>query len=149
MIDSIFIDCPCCNKGVCIETKTEYITLWSCQTCGYKSTSRMISGSDIVEKEHVKYPYLIQDLRKEINNLVWYPSIVNIETKGMVFPDGTSKDDWKWASMLFVEVPEEEKYLFKNNTHKSDMSTLKHFDRLAFMDALEYIGFYKKLLNND
>jgi hypothetical protein len=104
----------------------------------------MISGSDLVEGYHISLPNLLQDLRKEANSLVWYPSVVNIENVGMVFPDGRSASDWKWTSVLAVEVPEEERPKFKGATHMMDTANLKQFDRLEFMDALDHINFYKK-----
>jgi hypothetical protein len=143
MINTNIISCPCCNDGACIETKTEYITLWSCQTCGYQTNSRMTDGAEHVLKYHSTLPNLMQDLKKEINELVWYPSVVNLEKKGMVFPDGKSIDDWKWTAILAVEVPEEERNQFKGATHKMDMTTSQQFERMEFMEALDYIGFYK------
>lgn len=143
LITSDIINCPCCEKGACIETKTEYVSLWACQTCGYKTHSRMKIGSNTVTDYHLSLPNLIQDLHKEVNGLVWYPSIVNIEEKGMVFPDGTSVDDWVWISAKAVEIPEEERSAFKDAMYKMDMANAKKFDRLNFMDALDYIDFYK------
>ena len=144
MIAVNIIACPCCIQGACIETKTDHLSLWQCQTCGYQTNSRMISGSDLVEGYHISLPNLLQDLRKEANSLVWYPSVVNIENVGMVFPDGRSVSDWKWTAVLAVEVPEEERPKFKGATHMMDTANLKQFDRLEFMDALDHINFYKK-----
>ena len=143
LIASDIIDCPCCEKGACIETKTEYISLWACQTCGYKTHSRMKIGSNTVTDYHSTLPNLIQDLHQEVNGLVWYPSIVNIEEKGMVFPDGTSTEDWAWVSAKAVEIPKEERSAFKGAMYKMDMANAKKFDRLNFMDALDHINFYK------
>jgi hypothetical protein len=73
----------------------------------------------------------------------FFPSVVNIPTKGMVFADGSSTSDWKWAAVMAVEITEEEKAKFPpNQTHKMDMKTIQHYDERDFMDALEYIGYY-------
>lgn len=143
LIASNIIDCPCCKKGACLETKTDYISLWACQTCGYKTHSRMKINSKTANNYHSTLPNLIQDLRKEVNELVWYPSIVNIEEKGMVFPDGTSVDDWEWVAARSIKIPEEESEVFKGTMYRMDMTNAKKFDRLDFMEALDYIDFYK------
>ncbi len=143
MIDTNLIPCPCCEVGACLETKTEYITLWSCQTCGYHTNSRMKVNSENTLKYHSTLPNLMQDLKKEINELTWYPSVINLEKKGMVFPDGENVENWKWTAILSVEIPEEERNQFKGATHKMDSTTSKQFDCMEFMDALDYIDFYK------
>jgi hypothetical protein len=61
----------------------------------------------------------------------------------MVFVDGSSTSDWKWAAVMAIEITKEEKAKFpKNQTHKMDMKTIQHYDERDFMDALEYIGYY-------
>ena len=64
----------------------------------------------------------------------------------MVFADGKTKKDWKWAAVLAKELTKEEKESGKfpeGQTHKMDMASIKHFDSArGFMDALEVIGFY-------
>jgi hypothetical protein len=143
MIETNIIACPCCIEGACLETKTEYVILWSCQTCGYQTNSRMKMGTDNVLKHHSTLPNLMQDLKKEANDLVWYPSVVNMEKKGMVFPDGKNIEEWKWTSVLAEKVPEEEKNNFKGVEYRMNMTTAKQFEPLCFMDALEHIDFYK------
>jgi hypothetical protein len=61
----------------------------------------------------------------------------------MVFLDGKTKQDWKWASIKSVPITEEEKSKFpEGQTHKMDMKSIKHFEQKDFMDALEDIGFF-------
>ena len=85
---------------------------------------------------------------KDSEGRVWYPQTVNVDNKGTVFAYGRNKDDWKWAGVLMTEVQEEEKQKFKKPgtdeyyTHKTDMKTLKLFEKNNFMDALEYIGVF-------
>ena len=143
MIETNIVACFCCLEGACIETKTEYVTLWSCQTCGYQTNSRMKINTDNVLKHHSTLPNLMHDLKKEANDLVWYPSVVNMEKKGMVFPDGKNIEEWKWTAVLAEKVPEEEKNNFKGAEYRMNMTTAKQFEPLCFMDALEYIDFYK------
>jgi hypothetical protein len=62
----------------------------------------------------------------------------------MVFADGTSVDEWKWAAVKSIKITEEEKEKFPNSTHRADMSTIKHFNEKDFMDALEYVGYFNR-----
>jgi len=144
MIAVDIIKCPCCFEKTCIETKSDHLSLWSCQTCGYQTNSHMKIDSEIVEKQNNSLPNLLKDLRKEINGLVWYLNIVNLEGLGMVFPDGTDITDWKWHAVLSVPVPEEDKPKYKNAEFRTDMSTSKFFDQKQFKEALEYIGMYNQ-----
>jgi folate-dependent tRNA-U54 methylase TrmFO/GidA len=57
----------------------------------------------------------------------------------MVFADGKSRSNWKWAGVKVVPVSEDEKDKFKNEKFRADMTTLKHFEERDFMDALSYI----------
>ncbi len=68
------------------------------------------------------------------------PSFINVEEKGMVFADGTGRDNWRWAGVKSVPVDKEEKKKFKNAKYRADMSTIKHFEERDFIEALSYIG---------
>ena len=68
-------------------------------------------------------------------------------TKGMIFANGKSAENWKWAAVLAVPVKEEEKEKYpipgkKGEYYKKrmDMSTIKNFHEREFIDALSYIG---------
>jgi hypothetical protein len=62
----------------------------------------------------------------------------------MVFADGTSVDDWKWAAVKSIEITDEEKEKFPNSTHRVDMSTIQYFEEKDFMEALSYVGYFNK-----
>jgi hypothetical protein len=49
----------------------------------------------------------------------------------MVFADGKSTEDWKWAGI-------------QSKDGKADMSTIKHFEEKEFIEALDYIDFFTK-----
>lgn len=65
----------------------------------------------------------------------------------MVFANGSTGKNWKWAAVKAVEVTEEEKHKYpipgkkdKFYEHRIDMTTMKMFKERDFMDALSYIG---------
>ena len=104
----------------------------------------MVEGSKLVADSLENSPELYKDLMfVDENKKVWFPSTITIPNKGMVFVDGTSKETWRWAAVLSVEILEEEKAKFpKEQTHKMDMKNIQYYAQKDFMDALDTIGFF-------
>jgi hypothetical protein len=111
----------------------------------------MIEGEFDFETYEETLPELYKDLKRvDDKKRVWYPTTINIQDKGTVFANGTSKDNWLWAGVLAVEVTAEEQGKFKIPgtkefyTHKTDIKTLKNFSQEDFIEALDYISFFKE-----
>jgi hypothetical protein len=122
--------CPRCSSNACHEATNGYFTVWSCFGCGF--TANSTTTEDNLKTIEEVMPQLYIDLKfKDENDCYWYPSTVILEDKSMVFADGKSTKDWKWAGVL-------------SKDGKADMSTIKHFDERDFMEALDYIGFFQK-----
>jgi hypothetical protein len=91
-------------------------------------------------------PNLYRDIKHVDNDgFVWYPSTITKEGVGIVFADGTSKDDWKWAFAPHIPVEEGEKERFKKadgsyHLYKTNMKQVLHFDQEYFSRALESAG---------
>jgi hypothetical protein len=91
-------------------------------------------------------PSLFRDIKYiDSEDFVWYPTTITKEGVGIVFPDGTSKDDWFWAFAPHIPVGEEEKERFKMkdgsyHKYKTDMKNVLHFDKQYFSRALEAAG---------
>lgn len=132
------IKCPHCSAEMCYEYKHQHYDQWMCFNCGYGSTSHMVKDSDFVKSSKEVLPELLKDLEfTDENNLVWYPSTINIPEKGILFPNGGSKDAWGWAVAPLTEIKEEEKERFpKNQTHKVDLANLKNFPKEEFALAV-------------
>ena len=139
------IDCPHCGGNACYEqVVTEEVKTNFCFGCGFTSSTVMVEGSKPVVDTLETSPELYKDLMfVDQNKQVWFPATVTLPEKGMVFLDGTSADNWKWAAVKAVEISEEEKANFpKEQTHKMDMKNIKHFAERDFMDALSEIDFF-------
>jgi len=137
--------CPHCGGNACYEQQvSEEVTTSFCFGCGYTTSTLMTQGGDLVQKALGASPELYKDLMfVDENSKVWFPATVTLPKKGMVFLDGTSKDSWRWASALAVEISEEEKAKFsKDQTHKMDMKSISHFEKEDFMEALYAIKFF-------
>lgn len=139
------IDCPHCGGNACYEQQvSEEVTTSFCFGCGYSTSTLMVEGGDLITKTLEASPELYKDLMfVDENKKVWFPATVTLPNKGMVFLDGTTKDNWQWAAVNSIEILEEEKAKFpKGQTTKMDMKNIKHFDKKDFMEALDVIGFF-------
>ena len=122
--------CPRCSGDACHEASNEKLTVWSCFGCGFTSNSTIIEGN-LQEVESV-VPQLYLNLKfKDANGYYWYPNTVILEDKSMVFADGKTTEDWKWAAV-------------QSKDGKADMSTKQEYEQHNFMEALDYIGFFEK-----
>jgi hypothetical protein len=118
-------------------------------SCGFQTNSLMKEGEDFYEEQISILPELYKDLiwKDPETELMWMPSMVNEPTKGMIFANGPSKDNWGWSAVKAISVTEgeAEKYPIlgkKGEYHKwrMDMTTMKNFSEREYIDALSYVG---------
>ena len=148
--DSLEI-CPLCGSDACYVTELNATAKnYFCFGCGFTTNDLMIIGEFDFEQYEETLPELYKDIKQvDSSNRVWYPITINIEDKGTVFAKGTTLLDWQWAGVKVKEVSKEEQDKFKipgtdkSYKYKTDMKTMKEFKKYDFMDALEYIGFFK------
>ena len=143
--------CKKCGSDACYSQEVnEKITNYQCMGCGFISNSLMIKDSEFYKEQSEILPELYKDLFfEDEDGQIWMPSTVNLPTMGMIFANGTSKDDWYWSAVLSVPVTEEvkEKYKKKDGTyyeHRMDMDTLKNYPERDYIEALEYVGIFSK-----
>ena len=130
MIQEKLIDCPRCSSNACAEVSNENIIIKHCFGCGYTSNSTL-TGPNIPQIEET-LPELYKDLRFiDKDNFYWYPSMVMLEDKSMVFAEGTSTSDWKWSAI-------------KSKEGKVDMSSKIEFEERDYLEALDYIGYFNQ-----
>ena len=129
MQESLIV-CARCGGNACHKASNDQLTIWSCFGCGFTANSTLTD--DKLEEVEAVIPQLYKDLRfKDEKGLYWYPNSVMLEDRSMVFADGRSIDDWKWAGV-------------QSKDGKADMTTVKYFEEKEFMEALDYIGFFQK-----
>jgi len=145
--DNLII-CPRCGGDACYTNEiNDKITNYSCFGCGFQSNSLMKKGEPFLEEQLSILPELYIDLSfEDENGQSWLPQTINLPKKGMVFANGSSTENWKWAAVLAVLVKEEEKEKYpipgkkdEYYEYRMDMSTMKMFDEKDFIDALSYI----------
>ena len=131
--DNLTICSRCGSDAAYIQEVTKDITIEMCFGCGFQSNSLMKKGSEFFNEQWELLPELYKVLMDEEDETgkIWMPSTINIKEKGMVFANGSNRDNWKWAGVK--AIPDEEK------GYKTDMSTIKHFEERDFMESLSYI----------
>ena len=123
------ITCPKCGGDACSEITNGVVTIWICMGCGFTSNNT-ITDANVTEME-ATLPELYKDLRfKDKEGKYWYPNSVILDDKSMVFAEGTNVQDWMWTAVQAKDG-------------KTDMTTKKEFQIHEFMDALEYIDYFK------
>ena len=123
------IICPKCGGDACSEITNKVVTIWICMGCGFTSNNT-ITDANVTEME-ATLPELYKDLRfKDKDGKYWYPNSVILDDKSMVFAEGTNVQDWMWTAVQAKDG-------------KTDMTTKKEFQIHEFMDALEYIDYFK------
>ena len=123
------ITCLKCGGDACSEISNGVVTIWICMGCGFTSNNTITDGN--VEEMEATLPELYKDLRfKDKEGKYWYPNSVILDDKSMVFAEGTNVQDWMWSAVQAKDG-------------KTDMTTKKEFQIHEFMDALEYIDYFK------
>ncbi len=138
--------CRKCSSPLCYERHQEGLISWDCLQCGYTTNTLLLENTEAVLSYESMVPSLFRDIKyTDPDGFVWYPATITKEGVGIVFPDGTSRDDWKWAFAPHVSIKEEEKERFKRpdgtyHKYKTDMKNVLHFDKQYFSQALEAAG---------
>jgi hypothetical protein len=125
------------------DNNGESVTTWLCFGSGFTTSTLMTKNSPTVENAIKTSPELYKDLMfEDTNGRVWLPATITLPEKGMVFIDGTSKENWKWTGVKAIPISEQDKKVDENQTHKMDMKNLKHFEQKDFMEAADFIGMF-------
>tara|TARA_Y100001972_G_scaffold111360_1_gene144012 strand:- start:4487 stop:4951 length:465 start_codon:yes stop_codon:yes gene_type:complete len=140
--------CTRCGSDACYITEVNQdINNYFCYGCGFQSNSLLKEGEKMMEEQMEVLPELYKDLKHEDKTgQVWFPSTINLPKKGMIFANGSTTENWKWAAVKAIKVTEEEKTKYpipgkkgKYYKHRMDMTTMKQFKERDFIEALSYI----------
>lgn len=137
------VECSRCGSDACyVQEVTQDIRIELCYGCGFQSNSLMKMDSKFFKEQMEVLPELYKALldEEEDTGKIWMPSTINVEDKGMVFADGTARDNWRWGAVKAVPVTEEESEKYKGKKYRPDMSTIKHYEERDFIETLSYIG---------
>ena len=145
--------CPRCGSDACYEQElgADY-KIHQCYGCGFTTNTLMTEDSKFLDEQLEVLPELYKDLiYVDEGGYNWMPSAVNNPERGMIYADGKTSSNWKWSAVKAIKIDKEkkEKYPIPNKKgeyyeYKMDMTTLKQFDERDFIEALDYIGVFKK-----
>jgi hypothetical protein len=148
MSNDSLTQCNRCGGDACYTQKVtpELSTYW-CYGCGFLSNDLMKEGQEYFNQQTSTLPDLYLDLLyKDTEGKYWMPSTVNIPEQGMVFAQGTSPLEWRWTAVKAIERTEEDKKKNPKNTSvwKMDMANQKFYSEKDYLEALDFIGVFKK-----
>ena len=137
------IDCPVCyDTDKCFEDVQETFKSYLCFNCGFMSDSRYEIDSLTLIENLKSSPKLVQDLQIEDKqrNIVWFPAVINMGEKGLIFPEGTTPQDYVWKYAQVVEVSEEEREKYDNYDRRLDIENAESFGQNGFLEACKTMG---------
>ena len=148
IIDDKLIECKHCGSQLCYGNKSGDVTIFICLTCGYTTNSHMTKDSELYKNQMEVMPELYKEISFVDNEgLVWLPNFFKEPGLGMVYMEGTNKDNCKWVGVKEKEIPKGEQHKYPNPhkkgtfyTHKPDMSTKKEFDKNKYIKAYYYVS---------
>tara|TARA_R110000744_G_scaffold36006_1_gene83061 strand:- start:238 stop:735 length:498 start_codon:yes stop_codon:yes gene_type:complete len=154
--------CKCCNSNACYEseftTQEGPIHTWLCMTCGFTSNTTMTEDSEALKQTLELTADLIKDLRQTHDGLAYFPTVITMPEKGMIFPEPIKNTkDWGWTCVKAISILDVEKEKYPDPTNpgtfykkKMDMKNLKRYEKLCFMDAAEDLGMFdRNLVENE
>jgi hypothetical protein len=85
--------------------------------------------------------------------IYWYPSVVNMGPKGIIFPEG-NVEHWVWKYAEVVEVPKEEQKQYpipdkegEFYTEKLDIDNATTYGQYEFLEACKTMGITMEVPN--
>tara|TARA_R100000008_G_scaffold38277_1_gene21830 strand:- start:418 stop:873 length:456 start_codon:yes stop_codon:yes gene_type:complete len=143
-------NCPLCGDlhDKCLVETTEVddkpFESYICFVCGLTTNSYFSVDSEHLEKATENNTQLMNDLKivDEERGLVWYPSVINMGEKGLIYPDGVVTD-WYWHYAKVIDIPEDEREHFEGHDKRLDLENPQKFGQFEFMDACIAMGIIK------
>lgn len=145
MTDELII-CKRCGGDGCYRHESPEYTSYTCYGCGFSTNSFWNEKNEMFVEIQKTIPELYKDIVfKDDDENNWYPTTINHPKKGMVFVEGTSAEDWKWTAVSAVPIDKRLKWKFPpTQTHIMDMKSKKSFEQKDYIEALDFIGYFKK-----
>ena len=147
------IDCPVCyDPDACFEDTQEKFESYMCFNCGFMSSSHYSKeNADKVENTS----QLVNDLKffDEERKIYWFPSVVNMGPKGIIFPEGNVKNwVWKYAEVVEISQEEQKQYPVPDKDgefykEKLDVENATTYGQYEFLEACKKMGITMELPN--
>lgn len=138
-----FVTCPHCGSQLCYAQNVDEQETWACMSCGFTSTTLMKEGSETEKAVSARHPNLYKDLKfVDKDGYVWYPSVVTVPGKGMIYVDGSNSEDWQWAVTPMRSLTKKEKRMkaYAGKEYLTDIKGTKHFGKEGYVEAMAFLG---------
>ena len=129
------ITCPVCNaEKMCIEESQGDLISYMCFRCGYMSDTRLKPNTEFLEQHLENTPYLVESLSHyDINRKIyWYPSVMNMGVRGVVFPI-RDKKTYKWKACKYIETDKD------NYSKELDVENGMEDEKFDFLKTLDFM----------
>ena len=144
------IICPVCKSTNCFKSETDGAFSYLCMRCGSTTNTHFKDGSPQLEEALEKSPKIIQDLKHKDpkTELVWIPSVINIPSRGMIYPMG-DRANWNWAFSPIIELSGEEQKKYpipgKSGEYYESRLGVETIDGMELFGQHEYLEACKKI----
>lgn len=135
--------CPKCSHNEVLREDNVRI----CLSCGFQSLPTYTKNSDIIKQVRETSPKIVKELMFYDEKLkqYWLPSILNVNKKGMVFPEG-NKNEWKWAFAPYVSIPVFERINYKIPGKEDEYYEYRlGIEKVEYFDIYDFLGAILKL----
>ena len=133
------IDCPICyDTDACFEDTQPDFKSYMCFNCGFMSHSHYTEEN----LDKVENTSKLDEERK----IYWYPSVVNMGPKGVIYPEGSVESwIWRYAKVIPVSESEKESYPIPGKDGefydtKLDVEGASSYGQYEFIDACKEMG---------
>ena len=112
--------------------------------CGMTSNSYLAFDSDKLEEYTKSHSQLMNALKimDEERGIVWFPSVINMGEKGIIYPDGEI-NDWYWYYAKVIEIPEDERDKYDGHERRLDVENAEKFGQFEFTEVSQSMGIIK------
>jgi len=139
------VNCSICNDvNHCFEEVQEEYSSFMCFHCGFMSDTRFTTENDSQVEQNASI--LTNKLKQfdEERGIYWFPSVVNMGTLGIIYPEGT-EEKWCWKYAKVIPIPEEKKAAMSNYENMLDTDNAKSYDKFDFLMACQDMGIAKDI----
>ena len=146
--------CPLCKdlNNNCFVEQTEVegepFESYMCFQCGMTTNSYLAFDSEKLEEYTKSHSKLMNDLKiyDEDRDLVWFPSVLNMGEKGIIYPEG-EVNDWHWYYAKVIDILEEDREQYEGHERRLDVDNAERFGQFEFTEACMAMGIIKDRIN--
>ena len=121
----------------------------------HTTLTKLMECRDNIPADMFDHVPLYVEFFDEERQIYWYPSVINMGPKGIIFPEGNLETwYWRYAKVIFIPEEERENYPVPGKDgefyeSRLDVEGAKRFGQFEFLDACTDMGLVKDNLENN